>query len=161
MEPIRIDIVPNNLGRVVFDVNVLTGDHKSFGSVRFKLDSGSDFTTVNCDDLYDLGYTREYLEKCPVHNITASTASEDTALSLQYISNVSMKFDDRELQGCRIFFALDTKLRSLFGSDILKYFNWKVNYDAGVFQMAEVKTKPSLSEGETPIHIYSLEPPSV
>ena len=69
---------------------------------------------------------------------------------------MSLKFDDRELQGCKVYFALGTKLRSLFGSDILKYFNWKINYDKGLFQLTQAENKPLLSEGETSLQIYYI-----
>ena len=56
MLPIVIDFTSSNLGRVEFDADVMTGDRKSLRSVEFKLDSGSDFTTLSCDDLEMLGY---------------------------------------------------------------------------------------------------------
>ena len=157
MHPINIPFDTNNLGRVEFDADVITGDRMSLGKVEFKLDSGSDFTTISCDDLETLGYTIDYLKTCPYHRSKASTASDELHLPLQYITNVSIKFEDRELQGCRIFFALNTKLRSLFGSDILKYFNREINYDNGTLTLNELACAPILSDGETPIHIYSLE----
>ena len=82
---------------------------------------------------------------------------EDMILPLQYIENVSIKFDDRELQGCRVFFALGTNLRSLFGSDILKYFNREINYDSGEFRLTKLHSAPLLMPGEKPIQIYSVE----
>ena len=154
MQPILIPFAPSNLGRVSFFAKVMTGDRKTFGDVYFKLDSGSDFTTLSCEGLETLGYDREYLEACPHHELRASTASEDLILPLQYLSNVSIKFEDRELQGCRVFFALNTKLRSLFGSDILKYFNREIDYDAGELRLFELCGKPMLSSGEIPIQIY-------
>jgi hypothetical protein len=157
MQPITIPFIPSNLGRVEFDAEVMTGDRKTFGDVTFKLDSGSDFTTLSCDDLEVLGYEKQYLQACPYHDSHASTASENFVLPLQYVSDVSIKFEDRELQGCRIFFALNTNLRSLFGSDILKYFNREINYDAGELRLHEANNKPVLSSGEKPIHIYSVE----
>ena len=156
MLPIIIDFSSSNLGRVEFDADVITGDRKSLKSVEFKLDSGSDFTTLSCDDLEMLGYDMEYLKSCPYHNTRASTASEDLVLPLQYITDVSIKFGERELQGCRIFFALGTNLRSLFGSDILKYFNREINYDYNELRLTELKSKPILSPGEKPIQIYTL-----
>ena len=155
MESIIIPFSSNNLGRVDFWADVMTNDRRSFGDVRFKLDSGSDFTTIDCRDLYKLGYTNDFLGKCPFHPSKASTASTD--IRLQYLTNVSLKFENREIQSCRIFFALDTQLRSLFGSDILKYFNWEVNYDDNIMKLVQAKRRPSLSEGETSLYIYSIE----
>jgi len=145
----------NSLGRVDFIADVMTSDYKSFDGVRFKLDSGSDFTTIDSKDLYTLGYTHEFLESCPFHHLSATTASSD--IRLQYIKNVSIKFNEREIQNCRIFFALDSQLRSLFGSDILKYFNWGVNYDKKVLLLDKTENVPTLSEGEEPLHIYTIE----
>ncbi|MDR1703520.1 MAG: hypothetical protein LBS19_02385 [Clostridiales bacterium] len=149
--------MPNNLGRVMGEAFVSTKDGKSFESVRFKLDSGSDFTTISCDDLRLLGYSQEYLEECPRYQYGAFLASEEGILTLRYIKNVSIKFSDREIQGCRLFFALDTNLHNLLGSDILKYFNREIDYDNGELRLYERKEKPQLSTGEQPIHIYAIE----
>jgi len=157
MHPIVIPFEPSSLGRVVFLAEVMTGDRKTLGDVIFKLDSGSDFTTLSCDDLDVLGYNMDYLKTCPFHDSHASTASDDLILPLQYISDVSIKFGDRELQGCRVFFALGTNLRSLFGSDILKYFNREISYDDGELRLLELINKPSLPSGEKPIQIYTIE----
>ena len=155
MESIIIPFEFNSLGRVDFMANVITSDCKSFKTVRFKLDSGSDFTTIDSKDLYNLGYTREFLENCPFHHSSATTASSD--IRLQFIKNVSIKFSEREIQNCRIFFAIDSQLRSLFGSDILKYFNWGVNYDKKVLQLDKTNNIPALSEGEETLQIYTIE----
>jgi hypothetical protein len=161
LEPIIITFTQLSVGRVEFDAEVLTADGKSLDTVTFKLDTGSDFTTLSCDDLKLLGYEDEFLRSCAVYETKASSAGGE--LKLQYMDNISIKFGDREIQGCRIFFALGTDLRSLFGSDILKYFNYSVNYDAdgtgetGEFQMNIAARFPKLSKGEAQIHIYSLD----
>ena len=155
MAAIIIPFEFNSLGRVDFIADVVTSDFKSFKGVRFKLDSGSDFTTIDSKDLYNLGYTRGFLENCPFHHLSASTASSN--IRLQYIKNVSIKFIEREIQNCRIFFALDSQLRSLFGSDILKYFNWSVDYDKKILQLNKTENVPTLSEGEESLQIYTIE----
>ena len=157
MLPITIPFIPNSLGRVEFRAHVMTGDRKSLKGVDFKYDSGSDFTTISCDDLRRLGYTQDYLKSCPVHENGANLAMDEKKIPLQYIKNVSIKFGDRELQHCRVFFALGTGLRSLFGSDILKYFNREINYDTGELKLTERKSEVTLSTGETQIQIYSIE----
>jgi len=48
-------------------------------------------------------------------------------------------------------------MRSLLGSDILKYFNFEVNYDESLLLLRERTCKPGLSPGETLIQIYSVE----
>ena len=156
-QSIIIEFTPSSLGRVEFKAEVQTGDGLSLREIEFKLDSGSDFTTISNKDLKILGYTQEFLQACPYHHSAASTASDDMKVRLQYISGVSIKFGDRELKGCRIFFILGAKLRSLFGSDILKYFNYEINYDKGEFRLSQTATPPELSKGETPIQIYSIE----
>ena len=154
MTPIRIDFIPSGLGRVEFRANVMTSDRMSLKPIRFKLDTASDFTTLSLKDLRRLGYTQEQLQDCKVFEGSASTGGGD--LELRYIENVSIKFEDREIQNARVFFALDVKLRSLFGCDILKYFNFSVNYDKGNFTLSQTDKTPELALGETPIHIYEL-----
>jgi hypothetical protein len=156
MQPITVSFQPNSLGRVIFSAEVMTGDCKSFDSIEFKLDSGSDFTTLSCEDLNDLGYSEEFLQSQPFRETLASAASTELTLHLQYIDSVSIKLGDRELQNCRIFFALGTKLRSLFGSDILKYFNREIDYDAGKFKLTQRATAPELAVGENALQIYEL-----
>ena len=155
MGVIEIPFTASNLGRVEITAGVMTGNRKSFADVEFKLDSGSDFTTLSCNDLNNLGYSLNFLQNCQYYSTDASTASG--ALRLQFITNVSIKLSERELQGCRVFFALGTNLRSLLGSDILKYFNWEVNYDLGLLRMNQVAAKPALSPGESPLQVYAFE----
>ena len=157
MLPIIIKFAPNNLGRVIFEAQVMTGDRKSLGDIRFKYDSGSDFTTISCDDLRRLGYSQEFLKSCPYHNSEITLAMGENKTALQYITNISIKFGDRELQHCRIFFALGSTLRSLFGSDILKYFDREISYSLGELRLLKRCDTPPLSKGEVPIHIYSVE----
>ena len=155
MQPIVITFPVTSLGRVEFDAEVKTGDNLSLKKITFKLDTGSDFTTLSCDDLTMLGYKTDFLKSCKFHK--QASAAGGTSVPLQYIENVSIKFGDRELQGCRIFFALGTKLRNLFGSDILKYFNYSVDFDLGELTLSKTTNTPKLTKGEKPIHIYSLE----
>jgi len=133
----------------------MTGDRKSFHEIKFKLDSGSDFTTINEADLFRLGYARAFLKDCPFYHTSAKTAT--ASFRLQYIDGVSLKFGDNEIQNSRIFFAMNTDLRSLFGADILKYFNWEVNYDIGRLTLAPAKNSPILAPGEKVLHIYNLD----
>jgi hypothetical protein len=141
---------------VEFSADVSTANGKSFDTFGFKLDSGSDFTTISRNDLRTLGYTAEFLQNCPIYAGGVSTASEGLKLQLRYITNISIKLGDRELQGCRIYFSLDTNLRNLFGCDILKYFNWETDYDKGELRLMQRASSPQLTHGETPLHIYTL-----
>ncbi|MCL2055261.1 MAG: retropepsin-like domain-containing protein [Oscillospiraceae bacterium] len=154
MTSIKIEFKPSGLGRIVFRAKVMTADRMSLKSVYFKLDTASDFTTLSLTDLKNLGYTQEQLQKCKIFKGSASTGGGD--LELRFIENVSIKFGDREIQNVRVFFAPKTNLRSLFGCDILKYFNFSVNYDKGNFTLSQADKTPELSLGETPIHIYEL-----
>jgi hypothetical protein len=62
MQPIIIYFQQSGLGRVEFSADVSTANGKSFDTFGFKLDSGSDFTTISRDDLRTLGYTAEFLQ---------------------------------------------------------------------------------------------------
>ncbi|MDR2167129.1 MAG: retroviral-like aspartic protease family protein [Clostridiales bacterium] len=156
MRPIIIHFDDCDLGRVIIRADVLRGDSLSHGPVRFKLDSGSDFTIVNYDDLKDLGYTDEFLRNCPKHTNIA-TAAEGSSITLRYLSNISIMFEDREIQGCRIYFSLEAGMRNLFGNDILKYFNREINYDMGEMRLNQRAAQPLLAAGQAPLQIYSLE----
>jgi len=153
---ISIPLNTNELGRVEIYVDVSARDGKSFGRINFKVDSGSDFTIINTKDLLRLGYTFDFLRSCSFHSNPAKAVSSDFRLKLQYIPNITIKFGQREIQGCRIFFSLDKSLSNLLGCDILKYFNWNISYDNCTLSLTERGTKPPLAMGETPVHIYSL-----
>jgi hypothetical protein len=159
MQTIVIPIEKPDLGRVIFRADVLRSDRLSHDEVIFKLDSGSDFTTLSLEDLGRLGYTEEFLRNCPEYGVDgiSVTTADGSPVHFRYLSNISIMFQDREIQGCKIFFALDTKMRSLFGNDILKYFNREVNYDAGELRLNERSGPPLMSADETPLHIYVLE----
>ena len=154
--PIIIQFYPCFLGRVEFDAYVLKNDLRTHGIVRFKLDSGSDITTLSCKDLANLGYPDSYLLSRPKYATTVTTA-DGKIVSLRYLDDVSIKFNDRELQGCRVYFALGTKMRSLFGNNILRYFKREIDYDIGELKLFERSAHSILSANETPIQIYSLE----
>jgi len=106
MPPIVIPFTSNDLGRILFNAHVSTSDSKSLKRVNFKLDYGSDFTTLSCEDLDILGYSYEYLKNCPAHEDGASLAADEVNVPVQYITNVSIKFGDRELQHCRVWRTL-------------------------------------------------------
>lgn len=159
MKPdINIPFKTSNLGRVEFDLDISTADKKRFVTIEFKLDSGSDFTTLSIDDLSVLGYDEAFLKSCPVHLASHEgvTTADGNQINLQYLSNITIKFADRELQGCKIYFCLGTKMRSLFGSDLLKYFDREVNYSNGTLILKELDEQPTLSQGETLVQIYEL-----
>jgi hypothetical protein len=153
MSAIVITFAPTSLGRVEFDAEVMTADRLSLDTVKFKLDTGSDFTTLSLADLHLLGYSDTFLQSCPVFGEAITPAGEVT---LQYIEHISLKLGDREIQDCRIFFALGSPMRSIFGCDILKYFNYAVDFDKGEFLLNKTDRVPALSFGETPIQIYSI-----
>jgi hypothetical protein len=156
MQSIIIPFKKSGLGRVEFFADVSTADGKALRRVEFKLDSGSDFTTISRDDLRTLGYTPDFLQSCPVHPDGVFAASDGPLIRLRYINNVSVKFGDREIQGCCMFFSLEVNLRNLFGCDILKYFNREVDYDKGEFRLTQRPQAPLLTPGEAPLQIYTL-----
>ena len=158
--PIRIKFTPNNIGRVIINIDVRKADGLSHKNIVFKLDSGSDFTTISIEDLQLLGFKNYFLSKCPKHILPENqkvTTADGTPVKLQYINNMSMMFEDREILNVRLFFAMGTNMRSLFGSDILKYFNSEVNYDIGYLSLYERSSMPDLSNNEVPLQIYELK----
>jgi len=157
LKPIIIKFLSNNLGRIEFEAQVMTGDRMSLDTITFKLDTGSDFTILCYEDLKLLGYSDKTLRNSPHFESDKVSVYTGSTVKLQYIENVSIKFGDRELQGCKVFFAFATKSHNLFGGDILKFFNTEINYDESELRLTERKYKPTLSKGETPIQVYLLE----
>ena len=102
--PIIIPFEHSDLGRVEFFLQVQTGDGLSLDDVAFKLDSGSDFTTLSCEDLKNLGYTQEFLQACPFHHVSASAASADIEFRLQYLESIAIKFGEHDIERLPDFF---------------------------------------------------------
>jgi hypothetical protein len=168
-QPIIIPFTTNDFGRVMFTAQVLKQDFKSHGRVDFQYDSGSDITLLSVAALDDLDYERSFLETCPIVSVEdgrpviVNTADGKTARTsdgelahLRCIRNLTIKFGNRELVGCTIYFALDSDMSTLFGGNILKYFNREINYDAAQFILTPRTTQPVLSGNEKPIQVYSV-----
>ena len=64
MHPIVITFTKISTGRIEFNADIMTADRLSFDTIRFKLDTGSEFTTLSHADLIQLGYEYDYLRKC-------------------------------------------------------------------------------------------------
>ncbi|MDR2167902.1 MAG: hypothetical protein LBE35_08665 [Clostridiales bacterium] len=156
MQPIKIKFEKCDLGRVIIQASVLKSDKLSHDYVYFKLDSGSDLTTISLKDLDNLGYTEEFLRNCPIYE-PGATGAGGHAITLRYLPNISIMFEDREIQGCKLYFSLEARMRSLFGNDILKYFNREINYDEGELRLNPRDERPGLLKNETPLNIYFLE----
>ncbi|MCL2086845.1 MAG: retropepsin-like domain-containing protein [Oscillospiraceae bacterium] len=174
MTPIKINFETDERGRVDFEADVTTFDSKSLRPIKFKLDTASDFTTLSDEALERLGYTEELLlNEC--NDITHKAITGAGEIPLRHIDNVSIKFGDREIQHARVFFMLkkdldikirqaidkgeikQPKLNTLLGSDLMKHFNFTVNYDDLELTLWKTTRTPKLSQGEKPIQIYSVE----
>ena len=152
---IVLDFETNEMGSIWVELNVLRGDFLSHENVNFKFDTGADYTVIAVETLKDLGYTDDFLRSCPKDKYPA-TMADGSKVQLYYLENVSIMFKEREIQSCRIYFSLNAKMRTLFGCNILKFFNYTINYDSAEIFLYERSTLPQLSEGEQPIQIYEI-----
>ncbi|MCL2016156.1 MAG: retroviral-like aspartic protease family protein [Defluviitaleaceae bacterium] len=153
-KPIEIPFTSDSPGRVNISLDLSTSDFRNFGNVDFKLDTGSDFVTVNIEDLHRLGYTDNQLKSCPIHGI--ATTADGKEVKLQYMTNISIKYKERELQQATIYFALGTQMRNLLGNNWLKYFDIEIKRKASLLTLAETTEPPQLTDGEIPMQIYDL-----
>ncbi|MCL1987980.1 MAG: retroviral-like aspartic protease family protein [Firmicutes bacterium] len=152
--PIEIPFTSDWPGRINISLDVSTSNLLGFGNVDFKLDTGSDFVTINMDDLHRLGYTDEQLKSCPIHGI--ATTADGKKVNLQYMTNVSIKYKNREIQQATIYFAIGTKMRNLLGNNWLKYFDIKIKRKSSLLTLTETTEPPELTDGEIPMQIYDL-----
>ena len=127
--PIRLTYTDNNIGRISVSMNVKHQTTKIMTPIKMKFDTGSDFTTISQDDLYDLGYDYSYLKTRPYYQLPPSAAASSLKVPLQHLNGVDIQLDNQHISNCVIYFALDCGLRSLLGADILKYFNHNINRD--------------------------------
>ena len=161
MKKIEIDFAPNGLGRVEFEVKIpVIGDrrkHQMFAQVTFKLDTASDFTTLSLRDLKKLGYKLDELKKCDFHidSKTGERVLVNGRFPIQYMDDFMIIIGQTVIKNVRVFFVTNESenLRSLFGGDITKYFNYTVNSDERRLTLWKMISEPDLIPGEIPIEI--------
>jgi hypothetical protein len=91
-----------------------------------------------------------------VHSRSATSWSGAES-TLRYIEDFSITFGgDRAVRKCRIFFTLESDTSNSLGSDILKYFNYSVDFDKGELTLVKRESEPPLSKGESRLYVYSL-----
>ncbi|MCL1999018.1 MAG: retroviral-like aspartic protease family protein [Turicibacter sp.] len=154
--PIVINFENDESGRIMFDLKMLKANLLDHDLVRFKFDTGADLTVISCEDLTRLGYTHEFLQNCPEYMKKPVYTANGERVYLKYISNISIMFGDRELQGCDLHFSLKPDLHNLFGTDILRYFDINISYTNSEIYLYK-RDEESLTAETSHLQIYSLK----
>ena len=168
-----LNFIPNNLGRIKLELLIQKANKINMSNIDFDLDTGSDFTTIDIIYLIKLGYTKDFLKKCPYYKNPASTVAKEHNINLQYIDNTTILLDCIELKNQRLYFSMNKTMRNLLyqypikkliknqvktliygfyadffqyfywilvlGSDLLKYFNMKINRDTSIVNLTLTK----------------------
>ncbi|MCL1999015.1 MAG: retroviral-like aspartic protease family protein [Turicibacter sp.] len=153
--PIIVKFAENNDGLIKGNIGVLKADRLSHSDVEFKIDTGANLTVINHKHLANLGYTQEFLQNCPDYTEREVTTANGVVVTLKYIDHMSLMFGDREIQNCKIYFSLESDMRTLFGTDFLRRFNLTINYDDR--KVLLYKRDMEITVGEIQPQIYSLD----
>ena len=128
------------IGRIDVEIHVQGAALTLLYPINCKLDTGSDFTTINHKSLLKIGYTKEFLQNCSYCSETVTTVTEHQRLRLQYIENIIVLLDCVELRNQRIYFSMDIPLRNLLGLDLLKHFNMDVDREQSRVSLSVTKS---------------------
>ncbi|MCL1999012.1 MAG: retroviral-like aspartic protease family protein [Turicibacter sp.] len=153
--PIILKFAEDEDGKILTNINVLKADHLSHGEVEFKVDTGATLTIINHEHLANLGYTQEFLQNCPRYTKKNVTTADGTSIQLRYLPDISLMFEDSEIQQCEIYFSLESDMRTLFGTDILQLFNIMIDYDSGEVRLYKRNIEPVSGKGQP--QVYSLD----
>ena len=137
-------------GRIECRVHIKPYDANLMKSIRFKVDTGADFSTISKSALYELGYADDWIE----YNKQASTGTTTSAsgetlesyfvrlpiINIFGIEGVDYPFGillDKEenlpkpsCRGCEYTTGKKLDFRSLLGNDILTCFNISINRES-------------------------------
>ena len=130
-------------GRVYIQIHIKPQDDSTLAPVRFKVDTGADFTAVSKLALISLGYDMDWIRNNAVtfrDGEKPMTASGDT-IDAGYIQLPLVNILGYEGKHWPFQIIMNEKqdFRNLLGRDLLTGFNYWFNNDDDVFTISRVK----------------------
>ena len=132
-------------GRVYMFIDVKPLDDTTMRSVRFKVDTGADVSTISKQALADLGYGADWIKDNAVvfkdededKPTTATGEKIDAGYIRLPLINI-LGYEDK-LWPFQIIMHENQDFRNLLGRDLLTGFNYSFDNDADKFSIAKAK----------------------
>ena len=150
-------------GRIECEVRIKPFDSSLMENVRFKVDTGADFSTISKSALYKLGYSAQWVAENMKLSETSTSVASGEKLDSYYIRlpvinifgieginypfgillDIEEKLPKPSCKGCEFTKAKKMDFRSLLGNDILSCFDISVDRKSNI---ADFEPQSSLDD---------------
>jgi len=133
----------SKLGNIYIPIDIKPFDELTLASVKFKVDTGADITTISKKDLIYLGYDMNWIKQNMIsfNSEVLTTATGDVVNNAGYTQLPLINILGYECINWPFRIVMDEKkdFRNLIGLDLLTYFNCNIDYDEDIFTISTVK----------------------
>ncbi|MDR2166288.1 MAG: retropepsin-like domain-containing protein [Clostridiales bacterium] len=150
-------------GKIIVPMNIQDANLKDMSEVDFKVDTGSDYTTISKKELYTLGYSADWIKQNAIRNDRDAKTADGSTIPIYFLQIPKMNILGTEVSNMRLHILLDgdggaaRDLNNLLGLDLLLSFNYMVNNDEDEFIIHRT-TKPSKTKTIYPeVQLFNLD----
>jgi hypothetical protein len=146
-------------GSVIIEVTMKYKDSSKEDNSLYFVDTGATCTTINREQLYDLGYDDNWIrttgkkvpeKECPL------LADKRRATDCYKIKLPSIKIEGIDGGNWEFMTSFDMEFNLLFGTDSMRFFNWAFDYMNGMCRFHGIpRLKGAQPDGEQ--YILSLD----
>ena len=129
--------------RVYIPINIKPLDDTTMKPLGFKVDTGADFTTISKENLYALGYTKEWIKENAVveqGNSTTTATGEVIASGIVQLPLINILGYEAKNWPFGIVLGEGKDYRNLLGRDLLSGFNYTFNNDREQLEIERAET---------------------
>ena len=129
-------------GRAFIRLNMKPLGSMRLEGVRFKLDTGADLTTISKKDLGALGYGAKWISKNAFEDYTHTlTSAGGKSMAAYYVLIPVSNLFGKDFRNWPFYILMedDRDFPNLLGINVLSYFNFTFNYDAGYLGIEAAK----------------------
>jgi hypothetical protein len=125
-------------------------------TVRYKVDSGANVTTISAKRLLDLGYNEDWIRSgTALRGADAPTVASGLPIEECYeVILPEIRIGDWVGYNWPALTSLNVPFKFLLGTDSMQFFNWHFDYENGVckFDLIPGKRKLLFNQKEQSIH---------
>ncbi|MCL2170502.1 MAG: retroviral-like aspartic protease family protein [Defluviitaleaceae bacterium] len=153
------EIPIDETGFVIIEVYIKPKNSTTMKCVKFKVDSGANFTTISSDKLFELGYDEEWIK----------SGKKLTGSARPTVANGKFLDDCYEVVLPEIniggfvgrnwhFLTSPTEtFRLLFGTNSMKFFNWNFDYENTLCRLTVNKKATNLLFDKSEQSIHAID----
>ena len=152
MNEIRI----SPLGFVLLDVDIRSMLSPKMESIRYKIDTGANCTTISYKKLSELGFDADWVKvgKLLENDARPTVASGLPIDDCYEVILPEIRIGDWVGYNWPFLTSLSVPFKFLLGTDSMQFFNWNFDYENGVckFDLISNKRKLPFNRNEQSIH---------